>query len=80
MKGKGVGTTPMSVMVLCSCQELLSVIESIVKSSPENKPRRPRGGVEVKLYYFFNLSIRWRWVVNTTPLRLTPRKDPAPLE
>ena len=33
---------------------------------------RPRGGVEVQLYSFFNLGARWRWVVNVTPRPLYP--------
>jgi len=36
-------------------------------SSPYNSPRRPRRGVEVPLYSFFNLGTRWWWVVNATP-------------
>jgi hypothetical protein len=33
-----------------------------------NRPRRPRGAVDVQLYSFFNLGIRWAgWVVNAMP-------------
>jgi hypothetical protein len=42
-----------------------------------NRPQRPRGGVEVQLYSFFNLGSRRRWVVNATPRPLYPGKDPA---
>jgi len=37
-------------------------------------PRRPRGGVEVYIYSFFNLGTRWGWVVNVTPRPLYPRE------
>ena len=33
---------------------------------------KPRGGVEVQLYSFFNLSVGWRWVVNATPRPFYP--------
>jgi hypothetical protein len=36
--------------------------------------RRPRGGVEVSLYSFFNLGARWGWVVNATPRPLYLRE------
>ena len=37
-------------------------------SSPYNRPRKPRGRVEVYLYSFFNLGTSWGGgVVNTTP-------------
>ena len=35
-------------------------------------PRRPRRGVEVQLYYFFNLGTRWGWVVSATPRTIYP--------
>jgi hypothetical protein len=42
--------------------------------------RRPRAGVEVQLYSFFNLGATLGWVVNATPRPLYPReKDPAPI-
>jgi len=35
--------------------------------------------VEVWLYSFFNLGVRWGWVVNTTPWSLYPQEgDPVP--
>ena len=35
-------------------------------------------GVELQLYYFFNLGARWGWVVNVTPRTLfTPGQDPV---
>jgi hypothetical protein len=46
-------------------------------SSPYNTPRRPRGGVQVQLYSFFNLGARWRQVVNATPRPLYPRDRPS---
>ena len=33
-----------------------------------DKPQKPKGGVKVQLYSFFNLGARWGWVVNVTPL------------
>ena len=36
---------------------------------------RPRRGVEVQLYSFFELRARWGWVVNATPRPLYPGKD-----
>ena len=38
----------------------------------EHRPRRPRGGVGVQLYYFFNLGARWGYVVRDTPRPLYP--------
>jgi hypothetical protein len=35
-------------------------------NSPQYRPLRPRGGVEVWLYSFLNLGARWEWVVNAT--------------
>ena len=46
-------------------------------SSPWNRPQRPRGGVEVYLYSFFNLSARWGWVVNAMLRPLYPRERPG---
>jgi len=43
---------------------------------PQNRPRRPRGEVEVELYSFFNLGARW-WVVNATPRPRYPRERPG---
>ena len=37
--------------------------------------RMPRGGVEVKLYSFFNLGARWVWVVDATTRPLSPGND-----
>ena len=47
------------------------------KNSPCNIPWRPRRGVEVQLYTFFNLGTRWWWVVNATPRPLYPRERDA---
>jgi len=48
--------------------------------SPYNKPRRPRRGVELYLYSFFNLWAKCGWVVNATPRPLYPReRDPVPI-
>ena len=33
---------------------------------------KPRRAVEVILYSFFNLGVRWGWVVNGTPRLLYP--------
>ena len=42
-----------------------------------NTPRRPRGGVDVYLYSFINLGVRWGWVVNTTPRPHYPQEWPG---
>jgi len=42
-----------------------------------NRPRRPRGWVEVLLYSFFNLGARWGWVVNAMPRPLYPWERPG---
>jgi hypothetical protein len=44
-----------------------------------NRPGRPRGGVEVQLYYFFNLGARWGGWSTPHPGRFTPGKDPVPI-
>jgi hypothetical protein len=43
------------------------------QDSPQNKPRRPREGVEVQLYSFFNLGAQ-----RHAPAALPPGKDPVP--
>ena len=45
------------------------------KSSPQNRQWRPRRVVGVYMCSFFHLDDRWVWVVNATPLSLTPRKE-----
>ena len=45
-------------------------------SPPYNSPRRPRGGVEVYLYTFFNLDARWGWV-NAMPRPIYPQEWPG---
>jgi hypothetical protein len=40
---------------------------------------KAHGGVEVWLYFSFNIGAKWGWVVNATPGRLTPEKDPVPI-
>jgi hypothetical protein len=39
--------------------------------------KNPEGGVEVWLYCFFNLGVRWGGWSTPRPGRFTPRKDPA---
>ena len=46
-------------------------------SAPWNRPRRPRGRVEVQFYSFFNLGARWGWVPNATSRPLYPQERPA---
>ena len=46
-------------------------------SSPQNRPRRPRGGVDIQLYSFFNFGAICGWVVYTTPWPLQPRERPG---
>jgi hypothetical protein len=45
----------------------------INKSSPWNRPRKFRGGVQAWLN-FFNLGAGWRWVVDATLRPLYPRE------
>jgi hypothetical protein len=44
-------------------------------SSPQNRSRRPRGGVQAELYSFFNLSTRWGGWSTPRPGRFTPGKE-----
>jgi len=38
------------------------------------------GGVEVQLYSFLNLGVRWKWVVSVTPRPFYPHgRDPVPI-
>ena len=37
-------------------------------------PLRQRGEAEIQFYSFFNLELRWRWVVNTTRWPLYSRE------
>jgi len=46
-----------------------------VKSTVEQATKTQRG-VEVYLYFYFNLGARWWWVVNSTPRPLYPRERP----
>ena len=48
-----------------------------LKSSPYNRSRRPKGGVEVQLYSFFNISATWERVVSVTPRPLHSRDRPG---
>ena len=51
----------------------------LCKVTPKNRPRKPRGGAEVMLYYFFHLGARWWWVITPRPGRFTPGKTRYPL-
>jgi hypothetical protein len=44
--------------------------------SPQKRPWKPRGRVEVWLYSFFNLGSRWCWVVSATPWPHYPGERP----
>jgi hypothetical protein len=49
-----------------------------VKVTLDNATKAQRGGVEVKLYSFFNIGARWcGWVVNATSRPLYPRERPG---
>ena len=39
------------------------------------KAQKGGGVVEVYLYFFFNLDVGWRWVVNATPGRFIHGKE-----
>jgi hypothetical protein len=45
------------------------------KDPPYNRPRRPRGGLEVQLYSFFNLGARRGGSSTPRPCRFTLGKD-----
>jgi hypothetical protein len=36
--------------------------------------KQAKGGLEVQLYFFFNLGARWRWVVKPTNRPLCPQE------
>jgi len=38
----------------------------------QHQAMKAHGGVEVQLHPFFDLGIRWRWVVSFTPLPIGP--------
>ena len=44
-----------------------------------NTLRRPRGGVDIQPYSFFNLIAVWDGWLTSSPGRLTPGKDPVPI-
>ena len=52
-------------------------ISVLPRSSPYNRPRGPRGRIEVQPYSSFNPGTRWGWVVNATPRPLYPRERPG---
>jgi hypothetical protein len=47
------------------------------KVHPKNRPRRPKGGVEVLLYSFLNLGARWGGWSTPHPAALPPGKIPS---
>ena len=49
------------------------------RSSPQNRPRRPRGGVDVQLYSLLNLGARWGGRSTPRPARFTAGKTRQPL-
>jgi hypothetical protein len=49
--------------------------EGKISSVLYNRPWKPRGGVEIQLYSFFNLGARWSWVINARPGRFTPANE-----
>ena len=52
--------------------------ESNGKIYPRTGHERPKGGVEVQLYSFFNLGTKWGWVFSSKPRPLyPPRKRPG---
>jgi hypothetical protein len=57
-----------------------SYVKGKRSSLPYNLPRRPRGGIEVWLYSFFNLCARWGWVINVTRRGLhSTERGPMPI-
>jgi hypothetical protein len=60
------------------CYILLVKVRLKVKSSPYNKPCRPRGGVELQPVYFFNFGARSGvGGQRHTPATLQPGKSPG---
>jgi hypothetical protein len=60
--------------IRCECSYMCSWWWAQI-SSPYNMAWRPRwGGSGGIVVFFFNLSIRWGWVFNTTPRSLYPRE------
>jgi hypothetical protein len=47
------------------------------KISPYNMPRTPTAGVEVYIYFFFNLGAGWSGWSTPCSGHFTPRKDPV---
>jgi hypothetical protein len=43
----------------------------------QNRPRRPKGGVHLQLYFFFNLGARWSGWSTPRPGRFNPRGRPG---
>jgi hypothetical protein len=58
-----------------SVMKLRIVKIKISLSSPYNRPRRSRRGVEVQLYSFFNLGARWDGWLTPRSGFFTPRKE-----
>ena len=52
-------------------------IDEQSESSPYNRPRRPRRGIEVWLYFFFYLGGRWDEWSTSSPSCFTPENDPV---
>ena len=65
------------VPLKCYMFQLKMIINRLKVKSSQNRPRRPRQGVEVQLYSFFNPSTRWGWVVNAMPRPLCPWERPG---
>jgi hypothetical protein len=64
---------------LRTVENLLFVKVKIEGKFHSNRPRTPKGGVEVEHYSFFNLGARCEWVVKATLRPLYPGKDPVPI-
>jgi len=60
---------------------LYKKVKTKVKFTLEQAMKAQRGsrGVEVQLYSFFNLGVRWGGWSTLCPGRFTPGKDPVPI-
>ena len=61
------------------CHQHSTKTETWKISSPYNRSRRPREGVEVQLYSFLNLGARWGGWSTPRPGRFTPEQYPVPI-
>ena len=74
IKGRPVGMDRWAMKLVVAFRNFANTPKKKVHSL-HNRPRRPRGGIEVQFYSFFNLRTRCGWVVNATPWPLSLGKE-----